>query len=110
MGINFGSLTKVDFKIAAGNTKAQQLQTEYNDQWNVFEEAKKAEENAKNGNSTSTTMSIEDLTAAREEAENKLLSLQTTLTEEANGKQNQSAPDDKEKDKVQGSKFKGMMA
>ncbi len=110
MGINFGSLTKVDFKIQTGNTKAQQLQAEYNEQWNVFEEAKKAEENAQNGTKTSTTMSIDELTAAREEAENKLISLQTTLAEETNGKQNQQSPDDKEKNKIQGSQFKGMMA
>ena len=46
----------------------------------------------------------------REEAENKLISLQTTLAEETNGKQNQQSPDDKEKNKIQGSQFKGMMA
>lgn len=113
MGLSFGSLTKVDFKIAPENKNALNIQTQYNDQWNVFEEAKKAEDNAKNGGGTATaSMNIDELTSAREDAESKLLSLQTTLAEEAAGKpgKNQTSPDDKEKNKVPGAQLGKMMA
>ena len=50
--VNFGSLTtqkKATFNIQHGNQRAQALVNQYNKEWTVFEEAKKAAENAENG-------------------------------------------------------------
>lgn len=109
--VNFGSLTtqkKATFNIQSGNQRAQALVNQYNKEWNVFEEAKKAAENAENGGQTQN-VNMASIETDLENAIAKLEEYQAAITDA-----NKQAPaggtaDDKdEKEKVKGKNLNSM--
>lgn len=118
MCANFGSLTmpKVNFNVDPSNKRGLTLSTDYNKQWNIFDEAKKRYEAAQgNGGEPKPNVDISSLEYEMAEALEKLEKLQAILAQEVGGnkpeKNNTSTPPDKdEKNKVKGKSLPGMMA
>lgn len=117
MGVNFGSLTntsKMNFKITSSNPQATGLNTEYNKQWNIFDEARKKAEGAQNsGGNDNQAPDIASIQSEMREAYEKLDKLQTALAKESGAPTNNdnTPTDDKdEKNKVKGKSLEGMMA
>lgn len=109
--VNFGTMTKVNFKISPDNKTAQNLQAEYNKQFSIFDQAKKAEQSSSGGsdnNASNMSISPSDLKKATLDAQQKLLALQAALEKEV--KNNPADGNDKSKDqnKVEGGNLSGM--
>lgn len=109
--VNFGSLTtqkKATFNIQSGNQRAQALVNQYNKEWTVFEEAKKAAENAENGGQTQN-VNMASIETDLENAIAKLKEYQAAINDANKQASAGGTADDKdEKEKVKGKTLNSM--
>ena len=109
--VNFGSLTmhkKSNFNIQNGNTRAQALVNQYNQEWLVFEEAKKEAETAQQGGQTQN-VNIGSIEADLETAIAKLEEYEAAIADANKQASGTNGADDKdEKEKVKGKTLNSM--
>lgn len=120
--VNFGMLQQIKTRDLKNNPKLQQIQSEIQNQTDIYTQAKldyeKASANNDNGNAQPQAMafstpsfSVEELEDKMIDAQEKLEKLQATLAQEIKTDNNQNTPEEKdEKNKVKSKSFAGLMA
>ena len=109
--VDFGSLTahrKATFNVQNGNQRAQALVNQYNQEWLVFEEAKKTADNAQNGGQTQN-VNIASIESDLENAIAKLEEFEAAIADaNKQGPEAKGADDKDEKEKVKGKNLNSM--